>query len=210
MSRLSDEQWDMIEDSINKKRIANSSHNKRSHCGKGGSVKFPSDYMTKKELKNMNGEVKSYRMNEPMTWKEFNKLSDDLKIVYIRSIREKYNVPNNVLAKAMGIASPTFSTLTRELGLALGKNAGAAGRKWASSEEANKFYEWWGIDIHKEDNKMTKNEVVSMSIMDCNVIHDIPKNGNLVFECNADAALNTLKNILCNAKVCLNVTWDMV
>jgi len=58
MPYLPDEQWVMIKDSIDKKNIARSSHNKRSHCGKGGSVKFPSDYMTKKELKAMNGEVK--------------------------------------------------------------------------------------------------------------------------------------------------------
>ena len=51
MSKLPDEQWDMIEDSISKKRTAQSARHRRTHCGKGGSVKFPSDYMTKKGVK---------------------------------------------------------------------------------------------------------------------------------------------------------------
>jgi hypothetical protein len=50
MSRLPDEQWLMIEDSINKKKIARGSRNRKTHCGKGGSAKFPSDYMTRKEI----------------------------------------------------------------------------------------------------------------------------------------------------------------
>lgn len=66
MSRLPDEPLEMIEDSISKKRAAQSARHRRTHCGKSGSVKFPSDYMTKKELKAMNGECKSYRLNDPM------------------------------------------------------------------------------------------------------------------------------------------------
>ena len=82
MSKLPDEQWDMIEDSISKKRTAQSARHRRTHCGKGGSVKFPSDYMTKKELQQMNGECKSYRLNDPMMWEEFKKLPDDIKTMY--------------------------------------------------------------------------------------------------------------------------------
>ncbi len=105
MPYLPDEQWVMIKDSIDKKNIARSSHNKRSHCGKGGSVKFPSDYMTKKELKAMNGEVKTYHLNDPMTWEEFKKLPDDIKIAYIKNLREKFEVPNKTLAESFGIGN---------------------------------------------------------------------------------------------------------
>ena len=67
MALLPDEQYVMISDSIEKKKIARSSHNRKTHCGKSGRVKFPSDYLSKKELKAMNSDVKSYNLNRPMT-----------------------------------------------------------------------------------------------------------------------------------------------
>lgn len=85
MALLPDEQYVMISDSIEKKKIARSSHNRKTHCGKGGRVKFPSDYLSKKELKAMNGDVKSYNLNRPMTWEEFRSMPKDLQIMYIKN-----------------------------------------------------------------------------------------------------------------------------
>ncbi len=151
MSYLPDEQWIMIKDSIDKKNVARSSHNKRSHCGKGGSVKFPSDYMTKKEIKAMNGEVKTYRLNDPMTYDEFKKLPDDIKIAYIKNLREKYAVPNKDLAEAMGVNRGYFGKLLRDLNLGLGKGAAArASKKWPGTPQAIAFKEfWYGSDEPK-------------------------------------------------------------
>ena len=42
------------------------------------------------------------------------------------------------------------------------------------------------------------------------VSNSVPENGNLMFECNAHAALNTLKDILCNSKVHLDVSWTII
>ena len=63
---MTDEKFVFVSDVAEKKRTARGSHNKRTHCGRGGTVRFPSDNMTRKELSKMNGEVKSYRMNDPM------------------------------------------------------------------------------------------------------------------------------------------------
>lgn len=62
---MTDERFTFIEDCKDKKRTARGAHNKRTHCGKGGAVMFPSDYLTTKEKKAMNGECKAYRMNDP-------------------------------------------------------------------------------------------------------------------------------------------------
>ena len=153
MALMPDEQYVMISDSIEKKKIAHSSHNRKTHCGKGGRVKFPSDYLSKKELKAMNGDVKSYNLNKPMTWEEFRRMPQDLQIMYIKKLRNEFGVPDIVLSKAMGVCKSSFSKAMRDLNLSLGKSAGATGKKWLNSEKSSKFYEYWNkFENKKEDN----------------------------------------------------------
>lgn len=143
MALLPDEQYVMISDSIEKKKIAHSSHNRKTHCGKGGRVKFPSDYLSKKELKAMNGDVKSYNLNRPMTWKEFRSMPKDLQAMYIKKLRNEFGVPDIVLSKAMGICKSSFSRAMSDLNLSLGKNAGAKNKQWFDSEKSFKFFNYW-------------------------------------------------------------------
>lgn len=150
MALMPDEQYVMISDSIEKKKIAHSSHNRKTHCGKGGRVKFPSDYLSKKELKAMNGVVKSYNLNKPMTWKEFRSMPQDLQVMYIKKLRNEFEVPDIVLGKAMGICKSSFSRAMSELNLSLGKCAGAKGKQWLDSEKSLKFSEYWNKFENKE------------------------------------------------------------
>ena len=152
MALMPDEQYVMISDSIEKKKIAHSSHNRKTHCGKGGRVKFPSDYLSKKELKAMNGDVKSYNLNKPMTWEEFRRMPQDLQIMYIKKLRNEFGVPDIVLSKAMGVCKSSFSKAMRDLNLSLGKSAGATGKQWLNSEKSSKFSEYWNKFNKKEDS----------------------------------------------------------
>ena len=165
MALMPDEQYVMISDSIEKKKIAHSSHNRKTHCGKGGRVKFPSDYLSKKELKAMNGDVKSYNLNKPMTWEEFRSMPQDLQIMYIKKLRNEFGVPDSVLGKAMGVCRSSFSKAMKDLKLSLGKSAGATGRQWFGSEKSSKFSEYWNKfnkkeDTVEEDSVEEKNEAV--------------------------------------------------
>ena len=152
MALMPDEQYVMISDSIEKKKIAHSSHNRKTHCGKGGRVKFPSDYLSKKELKAMNGDVKSYNLNKPMTWEEFRRMPQDLQIMYIKKLRNEFGVPDIVLSKAMGVCKSSFSKAMRDLNLSLGKSAGATGKKWLNSEKSSKFSEYWNKFSKKDES----------------------------------------------------------
>ena len=223
MSRLPDEQWEMIEDSINKKRTAQSARHRRTHCGKSGSVKFPSDYMTKKELKAMNGEVKSYRLNDPMRWKEFKKLPDDIKTMYIKSIREKYDVPDQYIAEVMGVNPSTFCKTMKRLGCTLGVRIGIKGNAWKESEQGIAFYKWWRkekmaentpkIDDIKEVNAETDNmyTMYTMSTIASDLPqYAMPKSGSLYFECFANDAINVIHEILQNHKASLNIQWTLM
>lgn len=153
MAWYSDEQWEYMQDCKDKSITARSARKTRSHCGKGGKVKLPSDYMTKKELKSMNGECKSYRLNSPMSWEEFKSMPDDLKVVYVKALREKYNVPNNALAEMFGVSGPVVSRYFDKLGLGVGKAAASSKKYW--NKEA--FLAWRnGVKI--EDVKVEEEE----------------------------------------------------
>ena len=152
MTLMPDEQYVMISDSIEKKKIAHSSHNRKTHCGKGGRVKFPSDYLSKKELKAMNGDVKSYNLNKPMTWEEFRSMPQDLQIMYIKKLRNEFGVPDIVLSKAMGVCKSSFSKAMKDLNLSLGKSAGATAKQWLNSEKSSKFSEYWNKFSKKDES----------------------------------------------------------
>lgn len=158
MALMPDEQYVMISDSIEKKKIAHSSHNRKTHCGKGGRVKFPSDYLSKKELKAMNGDVKSYSLNKPMIWEEFRSMPQDLQIMYIKKLRNEFGVPDSVLCKAMGICRSSFSKAMKDLNLSLGKSAGATGRQWMNSEKSSKFSEYWN-KFNKKDESIKEESI---------------------------------------------------
>lgn len=139
MAWYSDEQWEYMQDTRDKSITARSARSTRSHCGKGGKVKLPSDYMTKKELNAMNGECKSYRLNAPMTWSEFKSMPKDLQVIYVKALREKYGVTNKALSEAFGVSAPELSRYFKSIGLSLGSAAGPASRNW----DCTKFWAWW-------------------------------------------------------------------
>lgn len=92
-------------DSMQKKRIARGAMNKVRHTG----CTLPHEHLTKKELKKMNGEVKTYKLDAPMTWMEFRKLPEDLKKKYIANLRALYHANCTMLARMFDVKINTLS-----------------------------------------------------------------------------------------------------
>lgn len=132
---MTDEKFTFIEDLREKKKTATGAHHKRTHCGKGGAIRFPSHFKTKKELNAMNGEVKSYKLNDPMSWAEFKAMPDDIKITYITALRKKYNVSDTNIAKMLGTDQVNLSSACRKLGI---KSTRKSREKW----DADGWYAW--------------------------------------------------------------------
>lgn len=141
--RMNDYEYEFVQDSIEKKGTARSARNARTHCGKSGAVRLPSDFKTKKEIKAMSGEVITYAsLKKPMTWEDFKKLPNDLKKEYITWIREKFGAPDSHIATMLGISGATLGLYFKDLKLSMGKGSGN-NRKW----EKEKFYAWsHGVD----------------------------------------------------------------
>ena len=221
---MTDEKFTFIEDLRDKKRTATGAHHKRTHCGKGGAVKFPSDFMTKKELRAMNGEVKSYKLNEPMTWAEFKAMPDDIKVAYIKALRGKYNVSDSKIFEMMGVSQAAGQREIVRLGIALGKCRG--GRvKWdkegwcawlngvpkiekcvAESENTIEMCDEESEDSAEKcespsaDLKFAKFEYPAMVAPRCGTMH---------FEGSAREALTTVSLMLGDENVHLCVTWEV-
>lgn len=227
MAWMSDEQYEYVSDCRDKKVTARSARHARTHNGKGGSVKFPSDYMSAKELKSMNSECKTYRMNEPITWDEFKSMPDDLKIGYVKGLRERFKVPAREIAMMMGVNPTTFNKYLRCLGIAEGK--GSSRRAW----DREGFENWrTGKDVDntietpleavEEEISVTEDTEKPSKILESKPIEDpmcytghhmpvIPKSGSITFENNnTDDALATIKCLLSNSKVNLTISWECI
>lgn len=95
----------------------------------------------------MNGECKHYRLNDPMAWAEFKSLPDDLKITYIKLLRQKFNVPGNHIAKMMGINTCSYSNEINRLGISEGLHSRGRCTPW----DKEGFLAWWhGVDKPSE------------------------------------------------------------
>ena len=89
----------------------------------------------------MNGECKSFRLNDPMTWKEFMSMPDDIKITYIKLLRQKFNVPDKNIAEMFGVCKDHVCRTFKKLGLQ--RDVRISHPKW----DKEGFYAWWhGVD----------------------------------------------------------------
>lgn len=105
---MGDAEFVFKSDISEKKRISHSAFAKK---GGRGSRKcsLPSDYLTKKQLKERNGKVVSVKLNEPMSWNDFRHLSHDLQLEYIRNLKDKYEARNCDIANMLGTDKKNFS-----------------------------------------------------------------------------------------------------
>lgn len=136
---MRDEEYEFYSDCREKKSIANSAFKRRTHTGKGGRVRLPSDNLSKKELEKMNGEEKSYRLNEPMSWKEFMAMPDDIKVMYIKLLRQKFGISGRKIAEMMGIDQSRLSRELCRLGIGEGKHS-----RGNRAGDIEAWYAWCG------------------------------------------------------------------
>lgn len=184
MARMSDEAYELKQEIREQKVVANNARNRRGMAGKGGKVRLSSDRLTQKQWETKNGECKSYRMNDPMTWAQFKELPDDLKVCYIKAIRNKYKVPDKYMAGAFGVSLSTLRRMFTKLKLG---NGSTVNRNWLGTDEYDAFNNWW-----------------------YRCINGVAKNGASVLEAPMDFILKKLTDRLGglgNRKVHLSVSW---
>lgn len=220
---MKDEKYAFVSDVREKKNIARSARNQRTHNGRRGRVKLPSDFLTKKELKAMNGEVESYKLNYPMTWAEFKKMPDDLKITYIKLLRKRYNVPDSQIAEMLGVHKVTLCNFFKTIGLGKGgKRSGVEGwdkEGWLTWSKGIPVTEDEDVGVSEGQTCVQEDEVIEapceeyvepISEAVAEVVQAVPVSGELTFKGSAETALRTVISLLGGANVKLTVTWTEI
>lgn len=213
---MTDEKYVFINDCKEKKRTARGAFNKRTHCGKGGAVMFPSDYLTTKEKKAMNGECKSYHLNDPMKWDEFKSMPKDLQIDYINGLRKQFGVPDKEIHVMFGISNAALSKYVKELGIGLGrgKRPGKfneeAWNLWLNGmpdipEEPIEVNEEFSKYVH-EDAEIT--EETYAKIKKRNIPKTVMESGCLSFDGMSADILNRVFMLTGNSYVRMTISWE--
>ena len=166
--RWSDEEYELRQEIRDKSITARSARKMCTHNGKGGAVKFPSDFMTAKERKAMNGEVMIYNLNRPMSYALFKEVSADTKKEYINMIRERFGATDAAIAEMLGCSRRTLALVLTDLGCNAGKGAGH--KKWAKEE----FEAWYRGEEQKntEDEPAVETDIQPDTVVE--VSSDIP------------------------------------
>lgn len=132
---MTDEHWVFMQDIREKKTIARSA-SKTNRKGKGP-VKFPSDYMTRKEIKSMNGEVQNYNLNQGITWAEFKFWPKDIQQEYLNKINERFKATFKDLGSMFQTSSMTLHNYFNCHGLVYNSDVGR--RSCKNDSEWQKF-----------------------------------------------------------------------
>lgn len=225
MALWSDEEREYRQDCREKAITARSARHKRTHCGKGGAVKFPSDYLTAKERKAMNGEIKTYNINKPMTWAVFKELPKDLQVGYIKMLRHRFNTPDTHISGMFGCSPRTLSLYLADAGISHRIRSGR--EKWAKDE----FNAWCnGEEVadfpmlentEKPDNTPVEDTPVEPvvpaepanapeQVMEDEIDILVPESGQMTFKGDVNKILKAIKRMLSNSNVELTVNWTVV
>lgn len=208
-----------IEDLIEKKTIARGSYNKRSHAGGSGRKKWSCECLSKKELEKMNGETKTYRLKDPIKWAEFKEMPDDIKVMYIKGLRERFDCTDIALAQMFGIARSTLLHYFEERGIPHG--VGDKYRRWDRAG----FEAWYRTDA-PEEAETVEGEATVLTVPDIpnSVVKEIkreyieqlyptkkkaiPVTGSMRFEGKTEDILEAIASVLGGAEVTLNIYWE--
>lgn len=107
-------------DVMQKKRIARgAAHRKRG--AKSKKCTLPHDNLTKKELRALSGEVKTYNIHQRLAWAQFKELPDDLAAEHIAYLVDTFGVNVSYIAVALGVSDRTVALYLREHGIQVKK-----------------------------------------------------------------------------------------
>lgn len=111
-------------DVVQRRRIASGAAH-RVNGSKSRACTLPSDYLTEAQRKALNGEVKSFNINMPMSWRGFRNLEDSQRKLYLDHLFTNYNPTINMLAEMLGISRATLTNFFAEKGIHSPRRRGA-------------------------------------------------------------------------------------
>ena len=105
---MTDVEFILKEDSKSKKSAGRGIYGKK-RGSKSKKCSLPSDNLSKKELKKLNGECEMYNLSKPMSYSVFCSMPVDLRIEYLKKLRDEYGASLSDIATMMHV---NYSALT--------------------------------------------------------------------------------------------------
>ena len=112
---MTDETHAFISDIKERKHMARSA--KAKVKGKGRYVSLPSDNLTAKERKELNGAMSTYSMDKPHTYLELLSFPTDLRKEYMQGILDKYAPSTSDLYQMLRVSPITYRNFMDSLGI---------------------------------------------------------------------------------------------
>ena len=193
-------------DCYQKKSIAHSAMKRK--CGsKSKKCKLPSDNISQKQWNERCGEVVSYQIGKPMTWREFGKLPKDLKEEYLNNLISEYSANARNMADMFGVSVATVFRVVKNEGLNVKFQKG----RHPIGFEAEQFQRFLSgtLDCNEKESELCVNEDAKCDDEQCNVNSDgvdthVKPDGthldsftmNFSGEINVEMVANSLRYIL--------------
>lgn len=105
---------------------------------------LPSDYLTRSQKKKLNGEVKVYKMNSPMTWSEFKNMPVEHQEAYLAGLVNKYGVSYAQLGSMFGCTNTCVNTWVKKHNFT-SVHVGPKGKGMTKEQKEN-----WSKFLHNE------------------------------------------------------------
>jgi len=150
---MNDAEFVFNQTSFERKRIARGSYNKVRAGGRN--VKMPSDYLSRKEKRELNGEVKSYNLSKVMNWGEFRGMPLEIQQEYLDGIARRFpGIPNTLIAEAMKTTRSAFSVYLSNRKMSVHQPGGKhclTGKVFLRSEDGYRFVKWARGESEEKD-----------------------------------------------------------
>lgn len=113
---MKDEEYLFKTTSAERKRIARGAFNK---VGGSRSKKcnFPSDYLTKKQKKELNGKVETYNLENKYSYKEFKDMPHHIQVGYLQHLVDKHEARQKDISEMMEVGFTTFNAYITSNGI---------------------------------------------------------------------------------------------
>ena len=148
-------------DVLQKKRIARNAKYQK-NGSKSKKCTLPSDYLTAKEKRALNGEVKTYCLSKPVSWNEFKEMPYNIQEEYVTKLHERFQVTMVDLGYLFGRSGKTICAYFHEHDIC-NELFKRGGNRYSQkrADQRNQFEKWCdGIVEDKCDREeMPKKEV---------------------------------------------------
>lgn len=162
---------------IQKAKTARSAKHKKASARGPRGCSLPCDNLTPAQIRKLNGEPETYRLDRPLDWATFKSMPADLRKQYLIDLRTKYDANAMMLGAMFGVNNQTVLNQQKELGIppmSRGAHASRATRaRWkafcdgAAQETACQEQEAEDATKAEEPVEPTPEETTERMTLDC-------------------------------------------